>query len=104
MARYNTVGKVATSISHRDGFTCVTYHNTDVVKFNENQIILDTGGWRSATTKVRMIQTSNQFGLGFGVFQKQYDWFVTYKGKCIPFEGQKLILNRKEEENADNAS
>jgi hypothetical protein len=32
-----------------------------------------------------MNQASNQFGLGFRVYQKEWVWYVEYKGKVMPF-------------------
>ena len=93
MSQQHTIGKVATTVKTRDGWTIITYHQTDVVKFNGEEIILDSGGWQTATTKTRMNQTSNQFDLGFGVFQKDYQWFVDFKGQTIDFcDG--LVLQR----------
>ena len=90
-----TVGKVATSIlTDDDGMTKIIYHSTPVVKFNDKRIILNSGGWRTSTTKIRMNQAANQFKLGFSVHQKKYDWFVSFDGDdAIPFfDG--MILNR----------
>jgi len=72
----------------------VSYHNTDVVKWNDSTIILHTGGWRTNTTKVRMNQASNQFNLGYQVYQKDYNWFVTYRGTTYEFTGNSLTLQR----------
>jgi len=66
----------ATKIREEGGQTIVSYHKTDVVKFTKKVITLNSGGWKTATTKNRMVQASNQFGLGFSVFQKQGGWFV----------------------------
>ena len=77
MGQTQRVSGVATSIRRdQDGYTCVRYHQTDVVRFKDESIILNTGGWFTATTKVRMNQASNQFGLGFHVYQKSHEWFV----------------------------
>ena len=38
--------------------------------------MLDTCGWKSATTKTRMNQAANQFGLPYRVYQKDYVWYV----------------------------
>jgi hypothetical protein len=84
MANVNQVGQRATTIKVDDnGYTCITYHSTDVVKFNSKQIILNTGGWQTHTTKTRMNQASNQFKLGFKVYQKDYDWFAIDKLGCV---------------------
>lgn len=90
---YNKIGKTATKVTINGTSTEVKYHATVVVKFDENEIILNSGGWRTVTTKSRMNQTSNEFNLGFGVYQRKGDWFVDSKGcdEPIPFEdGMKL--------------
>ena len=94
MAQMKRVTGVATSIRREGKDTCVRYHNTDVVRFDDSRlkIVLNTGSWKTATTKTRMNQASNQFGLDYGVYQKKGDWFVDYKGKTIPFINDELIL------------
>jgi hypothetical protein len=84
----------ATSVKHgADGSLEVVYHNTAVVtRRADGTIILRTGGYKSATTRTRQNQASNQFNLGYGVFQKDYDWFVTYKGATLAFNGDEITL------------
>jgi len=94
MPQINKVGTVSTTVRSKDGITRVTYHNTDVVVFTDDEIILNTGGWFTATTKVRMNQASSQFNLGFYVFQKDNRWFVTFKGQTFPFIRGSLTLDR----------
>ena len=84
------VNGVATTVRKTDG-TSVTYHETEVVNFDENKIVLDSGGWKTVTTKRRMNQISSQYNLGYSVVQKKNKWFVNYKGKTIPFK-DKMIL------------
>lgn len=88
MSQTHTIGKHATTVGRDvDGTIRVTYHWTNVVTVNpDGSIILDSGGYRSATTKTRMNQASNQLHLAFAVFQKDFDWFVGYKGETLPFE------------------
>ena len=92
MSQLNTIGSHKTTVATDDGFTRVTYHQTSVVKFNYNEIILNSGGWETVTTKSRMNQTSNQFDLGFKVYQKDFEWFVRWDGKDIPFEDNMIIF------------
>lgn len=66
----------ATTIATVDGVTSVTYHATTVVKWDKWGIVLDSGGWRTATTKTRMNQAANQFGLEFRVYQEKGEWYV----------------------------
>jgi len=93
MARQNAVGTHATTISTDDGVTFVCYHETDVVQFGSHTIVLDSGGWRTVTTKLRMNQTSQQFDLGFQVYQKNFEWFVDHQGKTIAF-ADGMVLTR----------
>jgi hypothetical protein len=78
----SVVGKTATTI-HTDshGAVCCTYHRTLVAKAltlaTGTTVTLDSGGYRTATTKVRMNEFSRQFCEGaFGVFQARGQWYV----------------------------
>lgn len=65
---------------------CVTYTDTDIVKWVKNKIILCSGGWKSVTTKRKMNQASNQFNLGYSVFQKDFVWYVdTPQGETVKY-------------------
>lgn len=74
--------------------TRVIYYETPVVTFDESKIVLNTGGWWTPTTQVRMNQASREFGLGFRVFQKARDWFVEYQRQIYPFVADELMLRR----------
>jgi len=76
MAQQNRIGTHKTKIYREGEYTKVKYHNTDVVSFNDKEIILKTGGYKTNTTKTRMNQTSRQFNLGFNVYQKDFEWYV----------------------------
>lgn len=90
--------KKATKVFEPDGkygfHTYVRYHATDVVAFDNKEIILKKGGWASATTKARMNQASVEFNLNFHVFQRYGDWFVTDNHGTYPFNEDELILTR----------
>jgi len=88
------IGTHKTTIKHEGEATAIRYHYTDVVTFDNNTITLNHGGWTSVTTKKRMNQVSIEYGLGFRVYQKNFNWFVKYKGKTIPYTNYKLKLNR----------
>ena len=84
-------GKAATSVldlSYKNGKkTGVQYHDTIVVEFTDDTIKLNSGGWRTATTKLRMNQVSDQYDLGFRVYQKYDSWWVEPKngGAKMPY-------------------
>lgn len=89
------VSGVATNTRSEDGYTIIRYHDTDVVKFNDNEVVLQTGGWFTMTTKTRMNQASNQFGLGYTVYQKNHTWYARDKfGWDFEFKGDTLTLDR----------
>ena len=83
-----------TVVYAEEGKTKVIYHSTAVVTWDENSIVLNTGGYRSVTTKRKMNQASRQYDLGYSVFQKNHEWYVEYKGKTIPYDNDDLILPR----------
>jgi hypothetical protein len=86
MARQDKVGTHKTTITTNEaGNISIIYHSTVVVKINKDSIQLNSGGWQTNTTKTRMNQASSQFDLGFSVYQKQYKWYVDYKGKTLEF-------------------
>ena len=79
MARYNQVGMHKTSIfTDAEGALCCKYHNTIVAKkLPDGKVVLNSGGFRSNTTKLRMNQFAQEHCAGrFGVSQKNFDWFV----------------------------
>ena len=82
-------------IKRDDDGTKYIYRDTAVVTIRNNaEIILDTGGWATSTTKTCMNQVAAQYSLGFRVYQKDFDWFVDYKDtKAIPFNNDTLTLN-----------
>ena len=89
------LGTHKTTIKHEGGATAVRYHWTDVVTFDNNTITLNHGGYDTVTTKRRMNQASDTFNLGFNVYQKNFNWFVNYKGKTIPYPNNTLELGRE---------
>jgi hypothetical protein len=85
MAQMQRVSKNNTTIRNEGLDTVVTLHQTEVVRFNKEKIILDSGGWDTVTTKTRMNQVSNEFGLGYSVSQMNFKWYVCFKGESFDF-------------------
>lgn len=78
-----------------EGTSYCRYHDTCVVEWTKDNIVLRTGGYYTLTTKTRMNECSSEyFNHLFTVFQSKGDWFVTLRtghycedGKrTIPFE------------------
>lgn len=101
MGQMQTIGRTATTVQNDDGVISVTYHNTEVVRvegrlISDQKVTLNTGGYFTNTTKTRMNQTSQQFALGFYVYQKDYDWYVARGGRKrdLEFKGNRLTFKR----------
>jgi len=78
-----------------DGSLCVMLHNTIVWRRKlDGTVILDTGGWRTVTTKARMNQAFNQFGPSYAVGQNKGEWSVRNweTGVEIPFDDRTLEI------------
>jgi hypothetical protein len=86
MSQVQKKSVINTTIRGQQGWTIVRYHETDVVKFNNDVIILNSGKHKSATTKRRMNQTSNQFNLGFVVYQAAGKWYINCNGNTVDFQ------------------
>ena len=77
MPRMDKLSSYKTTISATDdGRQQVIYQKTPIVVWGDKTITLRSDGWETVTTKRKMKQASNQFGLGFGVRQQNGIWFV----------------------------
>lgn len=98
MPRMDRLSNYQTTIAARNGNTCITYVSTVIVEFDHENIILRTGGYRTVTTKRKMNQAARQFGLGYRVFQHDFEWFVRRPdGGDMPFDGDTMQFARKVE-------
>ena len=84
------IGNHKTMVTKFGNSIAVNFHSTVIVEINKNEgvkkrqgsdlvpltIRLDSGGYRTQTTKLRMNQTSREYNLGFKVYQKQTKWYV----------------------------
>lgn len=78
MSRMNQIGTRKTTVTSEKGVVRVIYHNTCVFAWNPstNTVTLDSGGFRTNTTKTRINQAFNQFGLDNKVIQRKGEWFL----------------------------
>ena len=64
----------------------VFLHGNHIATYDHvtKELALYDGGWQSNTTKSRLNALCNEFATGFGVFQKNWNWFVgDFKNKTI---------------------
>lgn len=87
MPRMDKLSNYRTTVANLDDALTVTYVDTPIVIATDLTVTLNSGGYQTVTTKRKMNQASNQFGLGYGVYQKDHDWFVTLpSGVTVEFE------------------
>ena len=57
----------------------VFLHGNHIATYDHvtKELALFDGGWQTVTTKSRLNALCNEFATGFGVFQKNWDWFVS---------------------------
>ena len=69
----------------------IRFHETDIIEFKNDEILLNTGGWKSVTTKSRM---NDYLPDRYYVFQLDFNWYVKDKegARDIDFENNTLIL------------
>ena len=76
-----------TAVSTIGTTTTVTLYGTKIVEFTPEKITLKTGGFKTATTKKRMNEVSNVFGLGYRIFSKRGQWVVDFDGRELDLIG-----------------
>ena len=67
-------------------------HIATLCKISMDLRIFD-GGWQSNTTKSRLNALCDEFAVGHGVFQKNWQWFISDRlnNKVFPFTSGGLI-------------
>ena len=62
------------------GFESKVYlHGNHIATYNHSlkELELFDGGWQSVTTKSRLNALCSELATGFGVFQKNWEWFIS---------------------------
>jgi len=94
MAQTKRISGVATDVFNDGSDTVVKLYQTEVVRWNSKRIVLNNGGYVTATTKRRMNQTSNEFNLEYSVYSKSGEMLVDWQGKTVAFEFGTATLER----------
>ena len=74
---YNSNTNCSTVVLHRTAIA-VYDHNTNALKLN-------TGGWHTVTTKSRLNAILQGIIGCASVFQKQFDWYLSYNNQTVDF-------------------
>lgn len=98
MSRMDKLSTYATKIKKSEAETIITYHRTDIVRFDADLIALKFGGYDTVTTRKKMNQAAAQFYLPYSVHRKAGETFITSRisGEVIQYNGQDTItIQRK---------
>ena len=82
---YNSNTNCSTVVLHRTAIA-VYDHNTQALKLN-------TGGWHSVTTKSRLNAILDELIYGAKVFQKNFDWYLSYNNQTVDFWDNMILVN-----------
>ena len=68
-----------TTVITEDNISSVMLHGNHIATYTHKikELQLFDGGWQSNTTKSRLNALCTEFAMGFGVFQKNWQWFVS---------------------------
>ena len=82
---YNESTNCSTVVLHRTAIA-VYDHNTNALKLN-------TGGWHSVTTKSRLNAILSELIAGARVYQKAFDWYLSYNNQRVDFWDNMILVN-----------
>ena len=75
-----------TEVVNIRGNAFVYLHGNHIATVFADSIQLFDGGWRSNTTKSRLNALCYEFAYGCGVFQKQFEWFISSRAGTADFD------------------
>ena len=78
------IGSNTLMLHYKDGRKAVRYHNTDIVTEVNDVIILNSGGWKTVTTKEGINQYGRRLGEFPAIIQRNHQWFI---GEGIFYDG-----------------
>lgn len=71
----------------------IVLHHTAVVTFRKNgEIVLNSGGWRTTTTKARI---NAALPTGYHVYQDKREWFVQTPGQQVKYQDGMTLQPRR---------
>ena len=82
---YNSNTNCSTVVLHRTAIA-VYDHNTQALKLN-------TGGWQTVNTKSRLIAILQELIAGARVFQRDFNWFLSYNNSTHDFNDGMILCN-----------
>ena len=80
--------------SNKDSSTIVLHRTAIAVYDHKNQALkLNTGGYTTNTTKSRLNAILDEVMYGAKVFQKNFDWYLSYNNQTVDFWDNMILVN-----------
>ena len=89
--------KSNTTVCYNDNTNCSTIslhgHQIATLDHNTNAVKLDSCGYETVTTKSRLNAILEEVKYGCKVFQRKFNWFVSYNGQTQSFFDGMILLD-----------
>ena len=86
-----------TSVSYNDSTNCSSIylhgHQIATVDHNTQAVKLSSCGYETVTTKSRLNAILQEVKYGCSVFQKNFNWFVSYRDQTASFWDGMILLD-----------
>tara|TARA_B100001173_G_scaffold26426_1_gene20823 strand:+ start:578 stop:925 length:348 start_codon:yes stop_codon:yes gene_type:complete len=86
-----------TQVSFNDSTNCSSVflhgHNIATVDHSTNAVKVSSCGWQTVTTKSRLNAILSEVKYGCSVFQKQWNWYVSFRGQTQDFMDGMILLD-----------
>lgn len=70
------IGNNTLRIIYKDGTEAIRFHSTDILSEKDGVVTLNSGGWKTATTKDRINSFLRHFDVPFYIQQRNHQWFI----------------------------
>ena len=86
-----------TTVSYNDSTNCSSVflhgHRIATVDHSTNAVKVSSCGWQTVTTKSRLNAILSEVKYGCSVFQKQWNWYVSFRGQTQDFMDGMILLD-----------
>ena len=86
-----------TEVEFNESTNCSTVklHGNSIATFDHNlkAVKISSCGWDTPTTKSRLNAILSEVKYGCSVFQRKFDWFVSYRDETVSFFDGMILLD-----------
>ena len=86
-----------TRVEFNDSTNCSSVflhgHRIATVDHSTNAVKVSSCGWQTVTTKSRLYAILSEVKYGCSVFQKQWNWYVSFRGQTQDFMDGIILLD-----------